>query len=73
MIYLAYPIVLAAAAARLRHVGAFHAAGPPRRRLHAQVRRRGHAADGRSGCLSLQVDQITTDDPEGLAALLGDC
>lgn len=70
MIYLAYPVVLAADDAGFDIVGAFHAAA---RRIDAYTIK---AADHVTRptverLLALNVDQITTDDPEGLAALLG--
>ena len=69
MIYLAYPLVLAAEDAGFDIVAAFHAAG---RRIDAYTIR---SADAETlpivqRLLALKVDQITTDDPEGLAALL---
>lgn len=70
MIYLAYPIVLSAADAGFDIVRAFQGAG---RRVDAYTIK---AADDVTRptverLLDLRVDQITTDDPEGLAALLG--
>ena len=72
MIYLAYPIVLAAAAAGFDMIGAFHAAD---RRVDAYTLKSADATTRpiANRLLELKVDQITTDDPEGLAALLGDC
>ena len=69
IIYLAYPMVLAAQDAGFDVVAAFHAAG---RRIDAYTI---NAADARTlpivqRLLALKVDQITTDDAEGLAALL---
>ena len=69
MIYLAYPMVLAADDAGFDVVAAFHAAG---RRIDAYTIK---SADAETlpiveRLLALKVDQITTDDPEGLAALL---
>jgi glycerophosphoryl diester phosphodiesterase len=69
MIYLAYPMILAAGDAGIDVVAMFHKAN---RRVDAYTIQR---ADGDSliavqRLLSLKVDQITTDDPEGLAALL---
>ncbi len=69
MIYLAYPIVLAAAGEGFDIVDAFHTAG---RRVDAYTIK---AADNAARpivdqLLELKVDQITTDDPEGLAILL---
>lgn len=71
MIYLAYPIVLAAAAAGFDMIDAFHAAG---RRVDAYTIRTADATTRPTveRLLDLHVDQITTDDPEGLAALLED-
>ena len=70
MIYLAYPIVLAAAGAGFDMIDAFHAKG---RRIDAYTIK---AADATTRptverLLDLRVDQITTDDPEGLATLIG--
>ncbi len=70
MIYLAYPLVLGAADAGFDIVAAFHAAG---RRIDAYTIK---SADAETlaivqRLLALKVDQITTDDAEGLAALLG--
>ncbi len=72
MIYLAYPIVLAAADAGFDVVAAFHAAA---RRIDAYTIRTADAAIRPlvERLLDARVDQITTDDPEGLAALLEDC
>lgn len=69
MIYLAYPMVLAAEDAGFDIVAAFHAHG---RRVDAYTLKR---ADMETlpvvhRLLRLKVDQITTDDAEGLAALL---
>jgi glycerophosphoryl diester phosphodiesterase len=69
MIYLAFPLVLAAEDAGFDIIGAFHAAG---RRIDAYTIK---SADAGTlpivqRLLALQVDQITTDDAEGLAALL---
>jgi glycerophosphoryl diester phosphodiesterase len=69
MIYLAWPLVLAAGDAGIDIVKMFHDAN---RRVDAYTIQR---ADEDSltvvqRLLSLKVDQITTDDPEGLAALL---
>jgi glycerophosphoryl diester phosphodiesterase len=69
MIYLAYPLVLEADRAGFDIVGAFHAEG---RRIDAYTIK---VADGVSRpqvqrLLELKVDQVTTDDPEGLAALM---
>jgi glycerophosphoryl diester phosphodiesterase len=69
MIYLAYRIVLAAADAGFDMIAAFHAAA---RRVDAYTIK---AADVSTRpiverLLDLHVDQITTDDPEGLAELL---
>lgn len=69
MIYLAYPVVLGAADAGFDLIGAFQAqrcridaytlkdSGPPSVAIAERL-------------LALKVDQITTDDPEGLAAAL---
>ncbi len=72
MIYLAYPIVFAAADAGFDIVGAFQSAT---RRVDAYTIK---AADEMTRptverLLGLRVDQITTDDPEGLAVLLECC
>jgi glycerophosphoryl diester phosphodiesterase len=69
MIYLAYPLVLGADRAGFDIVAAFHAEG---RRIDAYTIK---VADGVSRpnvqrLLELRVDQITTDDPEGLLALM---
>ncbi len=70
MIYLAYELVLAAAETGYDIVAAFHARN---RRIDAYTIQRSDAANlaavGR--LLDLKVDQITTDDPEGLASLVG--
>ena len=70
MIYLAYPIVLSAADAGFDMVGAFQRAG---RRVDAYTIKTADATTRPTveRLLDLRVDQITTDDPEGLAALLG--
>ncbi|CAN5342584.1 glycerophosphoryl diester phosphodiesterase [soil metagenome] len=70
MIYLAYPIVLAADDAGFDIVAALHAAS---RRVDAYTVK---TADETTRplverLLGLRIDQITTDDPEGLAALVG--
>ena len=70
MIYLAYPLVLAADRQGFDIIAAFHAEG---RRIDAYTINR---ADEESRpkvarLLELKVDQITTDDPEGLVALMG--
>lgn len=70
MIYLAYPLVLEADRRGFDIVAAFHAEG---RRIDAYTIQR---ADEESRpkvarLLELRVDQITTDDPEGLLALMG--
>jgi glycerophosphoryl diester phosphodiesterase len=69
MIYLAYPMVLSAEDAGFDVVGAFHAAG---RRVDAYTLKRADVATLPivRRLLALKVDQITTDDAEGLAALL---
>ena len=69
MIYLAHELLLGAADAGFDMVAAFHAGG---RTIDAYTIQR---ADPESlarveRLLALKVDQITTDDPEGLAALL---
>ena len=69
LIYLAYPLVLAAEDAGFDIVAAFHAGG---RRIDAYTIK---SADAQTlpivqRLLALKVDQITTDDAEGLAALL---
>ena len=71
MVYLAWELVIAAADAGCDIVAAFHDAG---RRIDAYTIK---TADKDTlpivaRLLALRVDQITTDDPEGLAALLGD-
>ena len=70
MIYLAYPLVLEADRLGFDIIAAFHA---ERRRIDAYTIQR---ADDVSKpqverLLALKVDQITTDDPEGLLALMG--
>jgi len=70
LIYLAYELVLAADDADFDIIGAFHAA---HRRVDAYTLK---TADAKTAAIAdrligLGVDQITTDDPEGLAALLG--
>ncbi|WP_417309064.1 glycerophosphodiester phosphodiesterase [Devosia sp.] len=70
LVYLAYELVLAAEEAGFDLVAAFHAHG---RRIDAYTIR---ASDPASlgiveRLLALRVDQITTDDPEGLLAALG--
>ncbi|KKB11551.1 glycerophosphodiester phosphodiesterase [Devosia geojensis] len=69
LIYLAYPAVLEAEARGFDLIAAFHAAG---RRIDAYTIQR--ADDGgvavAERLLALKVDQITTDDPEGLGAAL---
>jgi glycerophosphoryl diester phosphodiesterase len=65
LIYLEYPVLLAAQADGFDLVGAFHSAG---KRIDAYTIKR---ADGDGVALARQlvalgVDQITTDDPEGL-------
>jgi glycerophosphoryl diester phosphodiesterase len=69
MVYLAYPVVLGAAQAGYDIVAAFHAAN---RRIDAYTIRTADAATRPivERLLALRVDQITTDDPEGLAGLL---
>jgi glycerophosphoryl diester phosphodiesterase len=70
MIYLAYPLVLGAADAGFDMVAAFQAAG---RRVDAYTIKTADAATLPivERLLALRADQITTDDPEGLAALVG--
>jgi glycerophosphoryl diester phosphodiesterase len=69
MIYLAYPMVLAADDAGFDVVGAFHDHG---RRVDAYTLKHADLAmlPIVRRLLALKVDQITTDDAEGLAALL---
>jgi glycerophosphoryl diester phosphodiesterase len=69
MIYLAYPVVLAAAEAGFDIVAAFHAEN---RRIDAYTIKSAEAATRPiiERLLALRVDQITTDDPEGVAELL---
>lgn len=68
-IYLEHRLVLAAAEAGSDLVAAFHAAG---RRVDAYTIRRADAEglEAARRLLALRVDQITTDDPEGLGAAL---
>ena len=70
MIYLAWPLVLEADRAGFDIVAAFHAEG---RRIDAYTIQRADAESRQrvARLLELLVDQITTDDPEGLAALMG--
>lgn len=70
MIYLAYPLVLQADRLGFDIVGAFHAEG---RRIDAYTIRRADAESlpGIERLLALRVDQITTDDPEGVMAVVG--
>lgn len=69
MIYLAYPMILAAGDAGIDVVDMFHAAN---RRVDAYTLKTTDADTLviAQRLLSLKVDQITTDDAEGLAALL---
>lgn len=69
MIYLAYPVVLEAAQAGFDIVEAFHSAG---RRIDAYTTKTADeaAAPIVAKLLDCRVDQITTDDPEGLGALI---
>jgi glycerophosphoryl diester phosphodiesterase len=69
MIYLAIPLVLAAQAAGADLIAACHAAG---RRVDAYTVQRAEPAalPALQRLLSLGVDQITTDDPVGLEAML---
>ena len=68
-IYLDHELVLFAADDGFDLVAAFHAAG---RRVDAYTIQRADAAGLAAArrLLALEVDQITTDDPEGLAAAL---
>ncbi|WP_224702028.1 glycerophosphodiester phosphodiesterase [Devosia aquimaris] len=70
MIYLYWEIVTLAADAGFDMVGAFHAHG---KRIDAWTIREASAATRPAveKLLALKVDQITTDDPEGLLALMG--
>ncbi|WP_137151569.1 glycerophosphodiester phosphodiesterase family protein [Devosia sp. FKR38] len=70
MIYLYWEIVTLAADAGFDMVGAFHAHG---KRIDAWTIREASAATKPAveKLLALKVDQITTDDPEGLVALMG--
>ena len=70
MIYLAYPLVLEAHRLGFDLVAAFHAEG---RRIDAYTINRADAVSRAKveALLGLRVDQITTDDPEGLLALVG--
>lgn len=70
MIYLYWEIVTLAAEAGFDMVGAFHAHG---KRIDAWTIREASAATKPAveKLLALKVDQITTDDPEGLVALMG--
>lgn len=70
MIYLAYPIVLGAASRGFDMIDAFHQAD---RRVDAYTVKTADATTRLTveRLLDLRVDQITTDDPEGLAELLG--
>lgn len=69
MIYLAHPLVTAADDHGFDIVAAFHAAG---RRIDAYTLKTSQpdSVAIAERLLSLRVDQITTDDPEGLAAAL---
>ncbi len=69
MIYLAYQLVLGAADAGFDIVDAFQAAG---KRIDAYTINRSNEAGIAiaNRLLALKVDQITTDDPEGLSAAL---
>jgi glycerophosphoryl diester phosphodiesterase len=69
MIYLAYPLVLEADRQGFDLIAAFHRHG---RRVDSYTIKAANA-DSRAAVerlLALKVDQITTDDPEGLAALV---
>lgn len=70
MIYLYYGLVLEADRLGFDMVGAFHEAG---KRIDAYTINRANAesAPAVERLLALRVDQITTDDPEGLLALMG--
>ena len=70
MIYLAYPMVLEAHRLGFDIVEAFHAHG---RRIDAYTINKVDAVSQPNieALLALKVDQITTDDPEGLKALVG--
>ena len=70
MIYLAYQLVLEADRLGFDIVAAFHAAG---RRIDAYTINKADdvALPKVRRLLELKVDQITTDDPEGLLALVG--
>ena len=70
MIYLAFPLILAADDAGFDIVDAFHALN---RRVDAYTLKPAEAPDVALAerLLGLRVDQITTDDPEGLADRLG--
>ena len=70
MIYLAYPLVLEADRAGFDMVAAFHAES---RRVDAYTIQQANAESQPkiARLLELEVDQITTDDPEGLVALMG--
>jgi glycerophosphoryl diester phosphodiesterase len=69
MVYLAHPLVLAAADAGTDLIGAFHAGG---RLVDVYTIQRADAAARPlvERLLALRADQLTTDDPEGLAAML---
>jgi glycerophosphoryl diester phosphodiesterase len=69
MIYLDHRLVLGALAEGADLVAAFHAAG---RRVDAYTIQRADAEGIQAAqrLLALRVDQITTDDPEGLGAAL---
>jgi glycerophosphoryl diester phosphodiesterase len=71
MVYLAYQLVLGAADAGFDIVAAFQAAG---KRIDAYTINRSNEAGVAiaNRLLALKVDQITTDDPEGLSAALAD-
>jgi glycerophosphoryl diester phosphodiesterase len=69
MIYLAYPVVLSATKHGFDIVGAFHAAD---RRIDAYTIKRADETTAPiiATLLDCRVDQITTDDPEGVGALI---
>lgn len=71
MIYLAFPLVIAADEAGFDIIATFHAAG---RKVDAYTLRSADDANVAIAerLLGLRVDQITTDDPEGLSARLGE-
>lgn len=70
MVYLAYPMILAVLDEGFDMIGAFHAAG---RTVDAYTIRAVDAETVRDAgrLIAQKVDQITTDDPEGLGKALG--